>query len=392
MGDHRSAMIRFASNLARGLPIEVHRGSARGWLHVSDAVRAIEAAAYVEHYTSINIGHPHIVPMAELAEMIRTQLGADPGLIKTVGLPPKMTLIKRPTLERQRKLLGFEPRISIEEGVRRVCEYQRSLLAAESRSAAKAPPAPTSALRTTVLEPLQTIPSTNGTPLTDGTSRYQRNAAYHLSQAGHTCSRRKRRLNPAWMRARPRMPSPHRRARSAGTSSSRLWASARTSRNGAGGAPRSPSNARDASRWCFTHLHQTSWTGKRRRCAHHGCRPPPRCAWPSDAAGPRARARGSSWWAQPRWRRSASEPRHPLRRRSMRSRPSRSSTWPPLAWTSPCCSVRSSMSRSARDPSDRAIRARPRRPDHRGRQPPGCGRIRRLRRATLGGLRRATAA
>ena len=45
LGDHRSAMIRFSSELALGRPIEVHRGSGRSWLHVTDAVRAIEAAA-----------------------------------------------------------------------------------------------------------------------------------------------------------------------------------------------------------------------------------------------------------------------------------------------------------------------------------------------------------
>ena len=42
-------MIRFAYNLQHGLPIEVHKGSARGWLHVSDAVRAIEAATRVKN-------------------------------------------------------------------------------------------------------------------------------------------------------------------------------------------------------------------------------------------------------------------------------------------------------------------------------------------------------
>src|SRR5947207_524428 len=42
LGDHRSAMIRFSSELAQGRPIDVHRGSARSWLHVSDAVHAIE--------------------------------------------------------------------------------------------------------------------------------------------------------------------------------------------------------------------------------------------------------------------------------------------------------------------------------------------------------------
>jgi nucleoside-diphosphate-sugar epimerase len=166
MGDHRSAMIRFASNLARGLPIEVHRGSARGWLHVSDAVRAIEAAAHVDHYTTINIGHPHLVPMAELGEMIRAELGAAAGLIKTVSLPPQMTLVKRPILERQRTLLGFQPSVSIEEGVRRVCAYQRTLIAAEPRSAANPPATPEVTVPITVLQTLQPLTATDGTPLT----------------------------------------------------------------------------------------------------------------------------------------------------------------------------------------------------------------------------------
>ncbi|MBA2669119.1 MAG: NAD(P)-dependent oxidoreductase [Gemmatimonadetes bacterium] len=121
VGEHRSAMIRFVSNLARGRPIEVHRGSARSWLHISDAVRAVEAASRVPEYTVVNMGHPDLVTMADLAELIRVELNASPELVVTTELPPKMTLIKRPTLERQRLLLGVEPHVGIVEGVRRVC-------------------------------------------------------------------------------------------------------------------------------------------------------------------------------------------------------------------------------------------------------------------------------
>ncbi len=131
VGEHRSAMIRFVSNLARGRPIEVHRGSARSWLHVSDAVRAIEAAGRLEEYSVINLGHPQVVPMADLAEQIRVELNASPELIVTTELPPRMTLIKRPTIERQRALLGFEPVVNIADGVGRMC-------AAYSRAAAEA--------------------------------------------------------------------------------------------------------------------------------------------------------------------------------------------------------------------------------------------------------------
>lgn len=121
LGDHRSAMIRFATNLALGKPIEVHESSARGWFHVSDALRSIEAAARVDQYAVINIGSPDVRPIAELAEMIRTHYGASKELIKTIGLPGRMTLAKRPTLDRQRDLLGVVPKVNLEEGVARVC-------------------------------------------------------------------------------------------------------------------------------------------------------------------------------------------------------------------------------------------------------------------------------
>ena len=121
VGEHRSAMIRFVSNLARGRPIEVHRGSARSWLHVSDAARAIEVAGRLDQYSVINIGHPDVIPMEELAEMLRVALNASPELVVTTDLPAKMTLIKRPTLDRQRTLLRFEPSVSLAEGIRRLC-------------------------------------------------------------------------------------------------------------------------------------------------------------------------------------------------------------------------------------------------------------------------------
>jgi nucleoside-diphosphate-sugar epimerase len=129
LGDHRSAMIRFATNLALGRPIEVHKGSARGWLHVSDAVRAIEAATRVERYAVVNIGHPDVRPIEQLAEMIRAELGADKALLRLVEQPGRMTPVKRPLLDRQRELLGVEPRVGLEEGVGLVCRRIRERLA-----------------------------------------------------------------------------------------------------------------------------------------------------------------------------------------------------------------------------------------------------------------------
>ena len=69
----------------------------------------------------INIGHPEIVPIEDLAERIRARLGADPALVTFSDLPSRMTLIKRPSLERQRDLLGVVPTVSLDEGIDRVC-------------------------------------------------------------------------------------------------------------------------------------------------------------------------------------------------------------------------------------------------------------------------------
>jgi nucleoside-diphosphate-sugar epimerase len=133
LGDHRSAMIRFTSDLALGRPIDVHRGSARSWLHISDAVKAIEAAAALDAYSVINIGHPGVIGIAEMAEMIRSTLGASPDLVRVNELPARMTLVKRPSLDRMRDLLGVEPAMSLADGVRLVCARVQARLKAGER-------------------------------------------------------------------------------------------------------------------------------------------------------------------------------------------------------------------------------------------------------------------
>lgn len=130
LGDHRSAMIRFAYNLAIGRPIEVHEGSARAWFHVSDAVAAITAAAeYKGDYMVVNIGAPDIVPIADLAEMIRVRLGASKDLVKVVPFPGQMTAVKKPTLDRMMVTLGVVPKVSLEEGVDRLCKRIKERIA-----------------------------------------------------------------------------------------------------------------------------------------------------------------------------------------------------------------------------------------------------------------------
>lgn len=123
-GDHRSAMVRFAEHLSKGESVDVHAGTARSWMHMSDGVEALSRAMVLESGT-LNIGHPRSVLTSDLAEMIRGQLGARHDLIRLCPQPTGMTPVKEPVLYRQRDWLGFIPAVEIEQGVALVCERFR---------------------------------------------------------------------------------------------------------------------------------------------------------------------------------------------------------------------------------------------------------------------------
>lgn len=121
IGDHRSAMIRFAHDLYHRRPVEVHKGSRRSWLHMEDAVIALERVMHLRQFVILNIGHPRVIATETLARLFCDFYGRKyEELVREIPLPPQMTLEKVPDVRKQRELLGFEPRVDIEEGVRRV--------------------------------------------------------------------------------------------------------------------------------------------------------------------------------------------------------------------------------------------------------------------------------
>lgn len=120
-GEHRSAMIRFAEALVKKEKIRVHRNTKRSWLHISDAVVALEKCLYVDHYEAINIGHPQVESMYSIAMTMCKKLDLDPDkYIVLEDMPDKMTNIKMPCIKKQRELLDFYPAISLNDGINRV--------------------------------------------------------------------------------------------------------------------------------------------------------------------------------------------------------------------------------------------------------------------------------
>ncbi len=118
LGQHRSAMIRFAECLLRGQKITVHKRSARSWLHISDGVRILEKLLYVDFFTIVNIAHPDIIETKWIAYKMCDMLGLDyEEYVIEEDLPDKMTLTKYPDTRKQTALTGITPLVDIDKGI-----------------------------------------------------------------------------------------------------------------------------------------------------------------------------------------------------------------------------------------------------------------------------------
>ncbi len=117
LGEHRSAMIRFAEMLIKKQKIIVHSDSQRSWLHISDTVKILEKLIYVD-FNTVNIGHPDIVDIKWIARRMCEILELNySDYVIEKELPYRMTLTKIPDIEKQTKLTGIIPEIDIEKGI-----------------------------------------------------------------------------------------------------------------------------------------------------------------------------------------------------------------------------------------------------------------------------------
>lgn len=103
--------------------IPVHIGAERSWCDVEDTVRGIRLIIERGAPGAYNVGRDdQRRSMLAIADMACAMTGASPGLIRTVPAPPRQTVVKRLATDRLRAL-GWEPRVDLEETMRRVHEY-----------------------------------------------------------------------------------------------------------------------------------------------------------------------------------------------------------------------------------------------------------------------------
>jgi dTDP-glucose 4,6-dehydratase len=123
------AVPNFMAQAIRGEPLTVYGDGSqtRSLCYVADLVRGVIANLEKGDELPVNLGNPHEVSVLELAETI-IRLAGSKSQIEHRELPVDDPKQRRPDIARAKKLLGWAPEVTFEDGLRRTLEYFRSVL------------------------------------------------------------------------------------------------------------------------------------------------------------------------------------------------------------------------------------------------------------------------
>ncbi len=121
--DDGRAVPNFITQALRGEPITVYGDGSqtRSLIYVSDQVEGLYRLLMSDVTEPVNIGNPREMTIRELAELIRDLAGSDSS-VTYHPLPEDDPKVRQPDITRARQLLGWEPKVPIEEGLKRTIE------------------------------------------------------------------------------------------------------------------------------------------------------------------------------------------------------------------------------------------------------------------------------
>jgi dTDP-glucose 4,6-dehydratase len=125
--DDGRAIPTFITQALRGEPLTVagDGSQTRSVCHVDDLIEGIVALLHSEHPGPMNIGNPVEMTVLELAELIRELTGSR-SQIRFVPRPTDDPTVRQPDITLARAELGWEPRISVVDGLKRTIEWFRT--------------------------------------------------------------------------------------------------------------------------------------------------------------------------------------------------------------------------------------------------------------------------
>ena len=94
-------------------------GQTRSFCYVDDLIRGIHLLAMSDEHLPVNIGNPSEFTILELAQTV-IRVTSSKSEIVFEALPIDDPQVRQPDISRAREVLGWEPEIPLEEGLRRM--------------------------------------------------------------------------------------------------------------------------------------------------------------------------------------------------------------------------------------------------------------------------------
>ena len=96
-------------------------GQTRSFCYVDDLVRGIIALAESGYHQPVNVGNPNEFTLLELAEAVIEVTGSKSEIVFE-ALPTDDPQVRQPDISLAREVLGWEPEISLREGLQRTID------------------------------------------------------------------------------------------------------------------------------------------------------------------------------------------------------------------------------------------------------------------------------
>ncbi|HYL69375.1 MAG TPA: GDP-mannose 4,6-dehydratase, partial [Candidatus Limnocylindria bacterium] len=100
----------------------------RSFCYVSDLLDGIYRLLELEEHEPVNIGNPHEITILEFAERVRKLVGATTPIVFR-PLPQDDPKQRCPDITKARRILHWEPKVNLEEGLKMTYEYFRQKVA-----------------------------------------------------------------------------------------------------------------------------------------------------------------------------------------------------------------------------------------------------------------------
>lgn len=125
----------FVSQALRNEPMTVFGDGqqTRSFCYVSDLIEGIYRLLMSDEVEPTNIGNPAEMTVLEFAETIKRVTGSSAPIV-FLPLPVDDPKIRRPDITKAKRVLGWQPVVPLEEGLKRAIEYFRGALERDSGS------------------------------------------------------------------------------------------------------------------------------------------------------------------------------------------------------------------------------------------------------------------